>query len=435
MRKFLDKTGLDNKYLILILLIGLLARLLFICLVPNELQSDFKTYYETSVNIANGVNDVNTSYQGPGYTLLIGYMFKIFNTTDVNLVKYMNVVISSLTIMLVYHFVGKLTSKKLVVYGSTLFTALLPNYIAYNNVVGTETISAFMLVLILNVYLLSINKIYKYLLLGLLIGYIATIKPYFLAYPAVLFICDWIRDKSIMKILKNGLIMLVGMLVVILPLTISNFLKYDKLIPVSYNGGYVLYLNNNDNNHTGMYMPVADVQAGPEFLEEVEKTGATYGSMDYRSEHLYRNAAIKWIVNNPLEFTKLGILRLKNTFFSSSSDVFTWTMEDMNDEYWTWDISKKRVYQLSLSGSLLIYYLLSISGLIITLVGFKKTVVSIFKPYKADLLYLIPIVNTIFFTTIYFVFEGQGRYSYPILFLFIICFFIILERFRGTEET
>ncbi len=41
---------------------------------------------------------------------------------------------------------------------------------------------------------------------------------------------------------------------------------------------------------------------------------------------------------------------------------------------------------------------------------------------------LIPSLNTAFFLAIYFVFEGQPRYNYPVLFLFVISLFIIMEK-------
>ena len=36
---------------------------------------------------------------------------------------------------------------------------------------------------------------------------------------------------------------------------------------------------------------------------------------------------------------------------------------------------------------------------------------------------LVPVVNLAFFAAVYFVYEGQGRYNFPLLFLFVVALF------------
>ena len=54
---------------------------------------------------------------------------------------------------------------------------------------------------------------------------------------------------------------------------------------------------------------------------------------------------------------------------------------------------------------------------------------------KTDISLLITVWSMLFFYAVYFVIEGQARYNFPILFLMLICFGWLVERFLiGAKE-
>lgn len=418
-----------NIVVIIVLVAAALLRIGYIQTIPNEPVSDFKGYLETAKSIMQGVDDHHIAYQGPGYTYLLGYTFKLFQSNSQDIAKWLNVCMSVATVLLAFLICRKLTNNKVIIYGSTITIALLPKYIAYNNVVGTETISAFLLAIIIFIQLANLPPKYKYTLIGVIIGLTALVKPYFLAYPLVIVAVKWIQSKDWKQLIICTLLLSLGMIAVVLPWTVRNYIKYNLVIPVSYNGGYNIYLNNNSDNLYGKYMPIKNIRATEEFKQKILDTGSTYGSISAYAEGIYKDAAINWIVNNPDKFMMLGLLRLKNTFFGSPSDVFIWTMSGI--QYSDMSSDGKLLYQFALSYAQIVTYVLSAAGMLYVVLNAKRVVKGTFQELELSNLTLIPIANILFFTGIFFVFEGQDRYNYPFQFLMVICLFTIISIMRN----
>jgi len=270
-----NKLYLQWIYLVAITGVAIYVRFWFINHIPTMQVFDFNTYQEIASNIYNhkghSLWGQSVAWQGMGYPTALG-LFYIFMGNDlVHTAKIFNCILSIFSLPLIFLIFSKLSSSKVVVYGSYTLVALLPNFIAYNNVVGTEVFFTFLLALIIFLQLYSFNNWVRYPLLGIMIGIAALAKPFFLAYPLVAGLYIWLKNKDWRETLALVFTASLLMTAVVVPWTLRNFNKYGSFIPISYNSGYVLYVNNNESNVTGAWMPLKEVPASPHLKKQIEE--------------------------------------------------------------------------------------------------------------------------------------------------------------------
>lgn len=420
-----------------ITLLAVYLRYWFITHIPTVQLYDFKSYYEIGVNIFHHKGFIlagqPVAWQGMGYSILLGWFFGIMGNARVDTAQILNFILSCLSLPLMYYVFHKLSKNTWVVLGAYTLAALLPNHIAYNNVVGTEVFFTFLFLVILSLQLASFDKRVRYPLLGIFIGLAALTKPFFLAYPLVLALYMWMHSKDWRQtgILLLGTSLL--MMVMIAPWTVRNYQEFHSFIPVSYNSGYVLYVNNNEQNVTGAWMPLDKIYAAPDLKKEIARQlnqNQDNVKLAPKLDKILKPAATQWISDNPAAFVRLGLLRLKTTFFSGAQDISAWAMNDMQKiapaEYSTYYVRNLNFFY-ALADFLV--YLLCSAGMIYLLLNLITLLRGIFsrRLFLSDAI-LVPGLNTAFFLAVYFVFEGQPRYNYPLLFLFVICLCIIMEK-------
>ncbi|TCO78765.1 ArnT family glycosyltransferase [Marinisporobacter balticus] len=441
MRKNINwKKKIGLIYILAIFLIGLYLRIQYIQNVSTHLVFDFKAYQEIAMNIfwrcGHTLGGEPIAFQGMGYPTVLGYVYRFFKSADVMVAKKFNVFCSMLTLIMLYFILIKITKRKFVIYTTYTIAALLPNYIAYNNVVGTEVFFTFLFASIILIQVYDFDRRIKYSLLGIVIGISALTKPFFMAYPVVLAFIDWLKNKEIKKAAILLLVTFMIMACVISPWTYRNYKKIGRLIPISYNSGYVLYINNNGYNTTGAWMPLKDVAAPKEVKQEVADILKKKNvKIAHEIEPIIKKQAKKWILNNPVEFFKLGCLRLQQTFFSGTWDLDAWTSNDMEKiekAYPKWDKEKQTFYTRNKNFSKVMrdmfVYILNSFGIIYMFISSKVILKALFKKdHKLKYEILIPAINTAFFIAIDFVYEGQTRYNFPLLFLFAMSMSIMID--------
>ena len=422
----------DKVYLSVIFLAGVLLRILWILKVPCKPVSDFQTYQQIATNIF--MNKGHTylghpvAFQGMGYPTALGCFYRLVGTNDIFYGKLFNVILSSLTLVFVLAILVKLINKRRTVYSIFTITVFLPNYIAYNNVIGTETLAAFLMAIIIFLQVCKFNNVVRYILIGVLIGMLTLVKPNFLVYPVIVAVIEWIKNKNFKEALILFVCSVVFMIIVVAPWTYRNYKQFDSLIPVSYNGGYVLFINNNSNNMNGAWMPIGKVQVSEKVKRDMLECGLEYGSpleieakqvlFNPKLESVLRSEAKKWIIAHPGRFFTLGLTRIHNTFFNGSGDIQEWTMYNADDSLAFIKFMKAFHTRVVLD---FFIKLLSAMGIIYMFINIKKIMSSFFSRKKeVDYRISIPVINIAFFLLISFVFEGQPRYNYPVLFLLVL---------------
>lgn len=430
-----NKLYLRWGYLTVITGIAIAARFWFINHIPTVQMSDFNTYHEIASNIYNhkghSLWGQPVAWQGMGYPTALGIFFLLVGNDLVHTAKLFNCIVSILSLPLVFLIFRKLSSHQVVVYGAYTLVALLPNFIAYNNVVGTEVFFTFLFALIIFLQLYSFNNWIRYPLLGISIGLAALTKPFFLAYPLVVGLYIWLKNKDGRETLVLVLTVAVLMTAVVSPWTVRNFNKFGSFIPVSYNSGYVLYINNNDANVTGGWMDLRDVPASPQLKKQIDAELVKNQGNEKLAPHLdkiLKSAAQQWIKDNPGDFARLSLLRIKQTFFSGAWDIEAWTMNEMAATEGEDPVRFQRKLNTFYAAADILAYLLCTAGVLYMLLNIKPLFLGLFTRRRLSDAILIPSLNTGFFLAVYLVFEGQARYNYPLLFLFAICLFIIGQK-------
>lgn len=428
-------------YIIFIFIIGAIGiylRIWWINNIPTEQRYDFATYQAIAKNIYNGKGHVLEGYpvawQGSGYSYLLAFFYRLAGNTNEITGKYLNVILSSATLLMSFFIFNKFFMNRLYVASAFLITAFLPNLISYNTVLGTETLFLFLIHCILLVQLYARNKKSAYPILGIICGIATLTKPYMLAYPFILCVINWVEGKDIKSSLISFGTVMLACVIVIAPWSYRNYKLFGRLIPVSYNSGYVLYINNNDTNVTGSWLDLMSVETASDIKKQIEEY-LDNGNRSVKAAHdiepLLKSEAVDWIKKNPIEFLKLGFLRLQSTFFAGANDIPQWTMNGFTKEYtsgyWT-ETQYTRNMNVLQSFFDTAVYILSSAGFIFLLVRFKRYVIACFTwKGSIDFAANICFLNLAFFIAVDFVYEGQARYVFPVLIFMIAALVKIIE--------
>lgn len=403
----------SSKYYFIIGVIGLILSIVWCSIVSPKPFSDFEYYYNLAIDIANG-KPWGDTYTSVGYPIALGFLFKIFGASTL-VAKIFNIVLTVIDYYLVYSILNKIEineiSKKFIF---TIFV-LFPINIYYNNLVATEIIFTTMVLLVTNVYLSDIR--YKYIILGILIGLNTIVKPFFICICFGFFLVDSIISKKIIKSLLNSLIAFIISAIVIAPWCYRNTKLAGELTFVSNNGGIVLYINNNSQNNVGAWMPAEDVENSIVKTEEYKNSSMT------KKNKMLSKAAKKWIKDNPKRFMELGFLRLANTY-GSAGDYYYTTYEaglNYNQESIVKDIANMVKIIIFYPG--ILFILLYSIYILINLIKRTTENIDSFMLYCCVIFYM--------FTCVYFITEGQPRYSFPLTFFMIYCFSYLLNILIG----
>jgi len=426
---------------LVILLLGLMARVWWIRTIPTDQLYDFDAYFRIAENIYLGKGFTYEghpiAFQGMFYSWSLGILFKMFGTASVALAKWINIVYSLLTLVLVWRIVLKMTQSSERSDGLALTSmavaSFLPSHIAYCNATGTETLMALLLALLIWVQASDLNAKFKYPLLGVLTGICALTKPFYMAFPVIIAICEWMKEKDLKLTLLRGFIVYIIMAAVIAPWTIRNYNAFGRFIPVSYNSGFNLYINNNPNNVHGGWMSFDDLYKTPEIeaiIEEHLEGGNKSIKLASDIEVDLKPHAVNWITNNPMEFAKLGLIRVHSTYFNGAWDVDAWTMNKLAEKpsnLTAKEIERNRntfravndILLGILSGFSLMFIIVGIPAVIKSVFSFKKTL---------DPGIGIMFMHLAFPSLVFFVYEGQPRYNHSLLFIMIMVFVISVDQ-------
>jgi hypothetical protein len=438
MRAWIADNRRTSLALLVLLILSTWVRAWFIIHMPTVQLYDFETYYQLAVNVATGqgytLGGYPVAWQGMLYSTALGVIFKLLGTTDVMVAKILNIFMSEATILFVFVLMRRLYNKPFAVWTAMLLMAFMPQQIAYCNVVGTEVVTAFVLSFTMVMMLLELKPVYKYPLLGVLSAILSLLKPFYLAYPLVLAVYAWLTKKDFKGAIVKFAVVFCVMWLAILPWSIRNYQKYHRFIPISYNSGFNLFINNNAQNVIGGWMDYHEIEM-PESLTaaidaEVEAHGASVKTSP-NLEVMMKPYAKAWIMQNPLEFFKLGVIRTHATYFGGAWDISAWSMNALvyDEATSATDIyTFQRNLNLLRAVSDILLAFVSAFGCLFVFMNSWRVLKNLFNT-RVKLLpaMLLPVINLAFISVVYFVYEGQPRYNFITLFMLIICFAIGLE--------
>ncbi|WP_106062633.1 glycosyltransferase family 39 protein [Clostridium liquoris] len=402
----------SSKYYFIIGVIGLTLSIVWCSTVNPKLFSDFEYYYNLAVGISQG-KPWGDTYTSVGYPIILGFIFKIFGASTL-VAKVFNIILTVMNYYLVYSILEKIDieekSKKLIY---TLFV-IFPLNIFYNNLVATEILFTNIFLLVTNVYLSNFR--HKYIIIGILTAVNTMVKPFFIVYFFAIFIVDIIKYKDFKNSIKGSLTVLFISILCLSPWFYRNTKLTGELTFVSNNGGIVLYINNNSQNNIGRWMAAEDVENSIVKTEEYKSANMTKKNM------MLKTAAKEWIKEHPKDFIKLGFLRLKNTYFNAGDFFYTTYGSDISETYSSIIYNVANVFKIAIFYSAIVFTLIYSLYILICIFTNRFEYIDSFALYSLVIFYM--------FSCVYFITEGQQRYSFPLIFTTIYCFNHLLNMLK-----
>ncbi|CAA7601344.1 Dolichyl-phosphate-mannose-protein mannosyltransferase [Acididesulfobacillus acetoxydans] len=389
---------------------------LWIFLVNTQPFSDFLYYQRIAMNVANGGQWGNT-YTTVGYSMILGLFYKLFGSS-IMVAKWLNVFLTVVSNLLLYQILKVANVRE---YGRKIVFVLFvffPSTIFYNSMVATEIV--FTTILLLITYLYIAKYRYRYWFIGLLAGLDTLIKPFFLVFFLVVFLTEYVTGKNnFIKSLKNSLIILCVSIVTITPWLYRNSRLMGEFTYVSNNGGIVLYINNNSQNHTGGWMPAEKVKNSLVLTPEYKRANLT------QRNHMLTQAAEKWILSHPRQYVILGLKRLSKTFGPKSELRISFYGAQIPLRVQKLLSSLTTIMRgLFFSAGLITMALASILYIVRLLVSKNR-----FKNSNRgdNLLPAYFTITFLMFFSVYFLTEGQPRYAFPVVFILLYFAYVGLQ--------
>lgn len=396
----------SNMYYYIIMALGMALSILWVIFVNAKPFSDFDYYYNLAKDISRGLPWGDT-YTSVGYSIVLGGIFKLFGASVLT-AKIFNLCTTFVNYLCFKFILSKVNLKekdRKIIFA--LFV-LFPNNILFNSILGTELIFTSIMLAATCIYFSNLR--FKYFFIGILTGLNTMVKPFFIVFFFAIFLVDIIKHKKLIWALRNCLIVLIMSIIVISPWIYRNTKLMGQPTYVSNNDGIVLYINNNSQNHLGRWMPAANVEDSIVNKPEYKKANRT------EQNRMLKAAAKKWIKSHPIDFVKLGFKRLASTYFVSDDVIYSTYGSGVNKHY---------VYNLFGFDSI-VRLVVFLSTIVYVLAYSLKILYNIFKGRSEELdkfkLYLV--ILFFMFTSVYFITEGQGRYSFPEIFIAVyFCYF------------
>ena len=321
-------------YFFLVFAIALIVRIIFLVIFDGftrELDGDEGAYHTRAVEIISG-DFLGSSERPPVLGVIITPVYLVFGE-EPGYARFLMVLISSLSASFVFLLANLFVSK----YNISVFCSLLwvfyPPSIWYSTWILTETVSAFLVILIV-IYMYKIIEDKSYLnvfMCALLFGLLALTRSLYIFLPIAIlmfwlgYLCLFKRQISFIK--NNGKLFIFGVLVfsiVLTPWVIHNMILYDKFIPHSTQGGHLLLVSNGmlDNSDVKSGKYTKDILKIPELINSDQINA-------YEYDLLKREIAVESIKNNITSLPEPVFNRIKN-FWHFRPDPYDslWTIND-----------------------------------------------------------------------------------------------------------
>jgi hypothetical protein len=398
-----------SKFYRVTIVISLILCVLWICFINAEPFSDFEYYYKLAVNIASGGQWGNT-YTTVGYSIVLGAIFKLFGASVMH-AKIFNVVLTLANSIIFYDILNKINIKESDRKWIFAIFVLFPNNIYFNSILATEILFTTILLAATDVYFGSSK--FKYILLGILTAAGAMVKPFFIVFAFAIFLIEIIKYRKLANSIKHSLIIFIVAMVCLSPWIYRNTKLIHEPTFISNNGGIVLYLNNNSQNTIGRWMSADNIVNSVLDTKEYKAANATL------KNKMLSSAAKKWILNNPNKFLTLGAKRLYNTYFYGDDIFYSMYGSGLKEhtKYTMFSLTNNLKYFVYIFA--IIFICIKSMFIIMNIIKRQSDTIDLFTLYSIILFYM--------FTSIYFITEGQGRYSFPLIFIFVYCFYNIFK--------
>lgn len=353
-----------------IIFLSFFVRIASLILYPSKVLPDTYTYLKIGEEIFSG-KIIQTPLHMPGYGIWM-FLFNFITQNNYGVIIG-DIVVSCLTVYVIYLLSYEIFKKKEISIISALIFALYPFSIFYSISALSETLFVFLL--LLSILMFYRNDFFYGSLLIILSIYIKPTPDIFAPFLILIFSLV-IKKYSFKKSIFHLCIYYTLYILLLSPWWFHNWKKYDGFVRINLSGGYHLYSGNNIKNKTGGGIGGIDVDHN--WSDEDIK----YRGIEFHNK--FKKEAYNFIKESPKEFVNLTMIKF----------LRFWQIYPYTDEY------KGTIYKLI---STLSY------GIILIL-----SILFIFNS-KKFLRIISPLLTIIFFTTaIHCITIASIRYRYPI---------------------
>ena len=409
------KRNIFRNSIFYIILGGIILRFCWIFFMNTYPETDFMWYHVKALELSKGMGFLNgvypfytgtygmpTAFRPIGYPLTLAILYKFFGTSFF-VGKFFNILLSTVSMIYIYK-LSKMFFDSFVSKLSLALFAFSPLSICYSSILCSEILFQTVLIVCLHSYF-SHNNPYK---LGLLVGYLALIRPIGIFFALVLIIFKLLENR-----LKNTFkfisVFSISFLLVISLWLVRNYTQFGQFI-YSTNGGYVFYVNNNPYA-TGSWSDPFSYPNSP-FKKYLHENNFDEIAINKVGKKL----AIDWIINNPKQFIRLAFKRIANSYWSKLDDImwaFTTGLNKWNPLYTKAIALETFLYRP--------FYMLTFAYAIFAAINF-------IRHKKADIHTMFLLVF-LYFNCMMFILEGNSRYVFPLHTVYSVGVAVIIRKF------
>lgn len=228
----------------LIFIVALVLRLDFIQSVYHKTSPDAVNYAKMADQLlSEGIYGYNSekpnAYVTPGYPIFLAIHFYTADDWGVDrlaLVRYTQVILSMLTLWLIYSLAYRLSASRRAAAGALALSAVYPAFIWANGAILTEVLGTFFLLayLLMQVQALQTESRKAAAAAGICLGLTVLVRPEFLpviGVIAVLYILQHRQKKRM--VLQLLLISVLGLTLTMLPWWVRNVVTLDEFVLLS----------------------------------------------------------------------------------------------------------------------------------------------------------------------------------------------------------
>jgi hypothetical protein len=295
--------------MLIILSLAFLIRMVWIILVNPVPISDFSFYYNQGISISQGhgykaPDNRATAFWPVGYPAFLAILFYLFGPS-LFVGKFANTILSVGTLLLFYRFALLISNGKRTSMLATTIVAFFPSQIAYCSLISDTILFQFLLYSGLY-FLSSRTSSLSAFLSGTIFGLSMLVRPYSLLVPLIYPIACW-RSRSPLNILKRISYIYFGIILVVLPWTIRNYIEFGGFVLISNNGGFNLLIGNSPYA-TGRY-------------NDLKIESGQYNN-EFELDHAARKMAVEYIFSHPVRTLLKSIPKLYYMYNDDSNSIW-----------------------------------------------------------------------------------------------------------------
>ena len=400
LRRYL--AGVDVRWALpLILLTAAGIRIYFIYNLPTQPIFDYATYHLSATGVSQGNWEALGLLEGKpwGYPLLLGLIYKLLGVKII-LAQYLNVILSLISIWLLYLLTSRLMGQSYGLLAAILYT-LLPSQIFMNNVVNSEIL--FITLVLAGIYF-SIRFMQDYSLknlifTGLFLGLSQVVRPVGMIYLLVFigFLTLQLFPGHLKRAVKYGLVVLLSFYLMLVPFLALKSVLYKQ--PILWEKGtFGMVFVMGTNVESGGYWNQADY----DYLKSL------FIKYDNNAEKVNREAfkLALWRLNRSEDFKFMVPTKIYN-MWSVDTFGFEWANIDAEGKMIINEEETLRTYR----GVSQIFYSLMLLLIVTAIIGSRME-------KDAGYRYIMSLFLAFFFLHIFI--EVQGRYHMPLTPLFLV---------------